>query len=109
MIISNSPLSQPIVKPKTTWVRPEVLAEVQLRGVTDRGVLRDAVFKDERAVVVTRRELNHCSTRGEIFCGVQEPKAEMWKDPDWRDDPSECRLHPDCRHTSIMLRRSPSA
>lgn len=48
LIIEKSPLSAPIKKPKATWVRPEVLAEVQFSGVTDRGILREAVFKGLR-------------------------------------------------------------
>lgn len=52
LIISKSPLSEPIVKPKATWVRPDVLAEVQFSGVTDRGVLREAVFKGLREDLV---------------------------------------------------------
>ncbi|MBZ9735006.1 DNA ligase D [Mesorhizobium sp. CA18] len=48
LIICKSPLSEPIKKPKATWVRPEVLAEVQFSGVTDRGILREAVFKGLR-------------------------------------------------------------
>lgn len=48
LIIGNSPLSEPINKPKATWVRPELLAEVQFSGVTDRGILREAVFKGLR-------------------------------------------------------------
>ncbi|MBZ9856535.1 DNA ligase D [Mesorhizobium sp. CA13] len=52
LITSKSPLSEPIVKPKATWVRPEVLAEVQFSGVTDRGVLREAVFKGLREDLV---------------------------------------------------------
>ncbi|MBZ9845164.1 MULTISPECIES: DNA ligase D [unclassified Mesorhizobium] len=48
LIISKSPLSEPIKKPKATWVRPEVPAEVQFSGVTDRGILREAVFKGLR-------------------------------------------------------------
>ncbi|MER9544753.1 DNA ligase D [Mesorhizobium sp. M0437] len=52
LIISKSPLSEPIVKPKATWVRPEVLAEVQFSGVTDRGVLREAVVKGLREDLV---------------------------------------------------------
>ncbi|MEI9406987.1 DNA ligase D [Mesorhizobium argentiipisi] len=48
LIVSKSPLSEPIKKPKATWVRPEVLAEVQFSGVTDRGILREVVFKGLR-------------------------------------------------------------
>ncbi|CDX39568.1 DNA ligase D [Mesorhizobium plurifarium] len=48
LIVSKSPLAEVIKKPKATWVRPEVLAEVQFSGVTDRGILREAVFKGLR-------------------------------------------------------------
>jgi bifunctional non-homologous end joining protein LigD len=48
LIVSKSPLAEAIKKPKATWVRPEVLAEVQFSGVTDRGILREAVFKGLR-------------------------------------------------------------
>ncbi|MDG4875204.1 DNA ligase D [Mesorhizobium sp. WSM4935] len=48
LVVSKSPLSEAIKKPKATWVRPEVLAEVQFSGVTDRGILREAVFKGLR-------------------------------------------------------------
>lgn len=48
LIVGKSPLSEAIKKPKATWVRPEVLAEVQFSGVTDRGILREAVFKGLR-------------------------------------------------------------
>lgn len=40
------------MKPKATWIRPEVLAEVQFSGVTDRGILREAVFKGLREDLV---------------------------------------------------------
>ncbi|TPJ40013.1 DNA ligase D [Mesorhizobium sp. B2-6-5] len=53
LIIDKSPLSEPIDKPKATWVRPDVLAEVQFSGVTDRGILREAVFKGLREDLVT--------------------------------------------------------
>ncbi|PBC02285.1 DNA ligase D [Mesorhizobium sp. WSM3860] len=52
LIVGKSPLSEPIVKPKATWVRPEILAEVQFSGVTDRGILREAVFKGLREDLV---------------------------------------------------------
>ncbi|WP_352973631.1 hypothetical protein [Mesorhizobium sp. M0954] len=52
MIIDKSPLSLPVDKPKASWVRPDVLAEVQFTGVTDRGILREAVFKGLREDLV---------------------------------------------------------
>jgi bifunctional non-homologous end joining protein LigD len=48
LIIRKSPLTAPIVKPKATWVISEVLAEIEFSSVTDRGVLREAVFKGLR-------------------------------------------------------------
>ncbi|MEI9425290.1 DNA ligase D [Mesorhizobium sp. Cs1299R1N1] len=48
LVIAKSPLSDPVDKPKATWVTPDVLAEVQFTGVTDRGILREAVFKGLR-------------------------------------------------------------
>ncbi|MDG4876268.1 DNA ligase D [Mesorhizobium sp. WSM4935] len=48
LIVSKSPLSEPIQKPKATWVKPVVLAEIQFSGVTDRGILREAVFNGLR-------------------------------------------------------------
>ncbi|MEI9411866.1 hypothetical protein O7A60_24300 [Mesorhizobium sp. Ld1326N3] len=45
-------MSDPVNKPKATWVRPDVLAEVQFSGVTDRGILREAVFKSQREDLV---------------------------------------------------------
>ncbi|UCI10696.1 DNA ligase D [Mesorhizobium sp. B1-1-8] len=53
LIISKSPLSEPIKKPKATWVKPDALAEVQFSGVTDRGILREAVFKGLREDLAT--------------------------------------------------------
>jgi bifunctional non-homologous end joining protein LigD len=48
LIVKRSPLSVPVKKPKATWVRPDVLAEIEYSGVTDDGVLREAVFKGLR-------------------------------------------------------------
>lgn len=44
----QTPLSQPIVKPKATWVEPVVDAEVAYSSTTDAGLLREAVFKGLR-------------------------------------------------------------
>jgi bifunctional non-homologous end joining protein LigD len=48
LIISSPPLDEPIKKPKATWVRPLVRAEVNYGGVTEDGLLREAVFKGLR-------------------------------------------------------------
>jgi bifunctional non-homologous end joining protein LigD len=47
-ITRQSPLSEPIKKPKATWVKPVVRAEVEYRGVTEDGLLREPVFKGLR-------------------------------------------------------------
>ncbi len=48
LIVRSSPLSHPISKPKATWVRPELLAEVQYGGNNEGGILREAVYKGLR-------------------------------------------------------------
>jgi bifunctional non-homologous end joining protein LigD len=48
LIVKRSPLSIPVKKPKATWVRRDVLAEIEYGGVTDDGLLREAVFKGLR-------------------------------------------------------------
>jgi bifunctional non-homologous end joining protein LigD len=48
LITSRCPLDEPLKKPKATWVEPVVRAEVQYGGVTEDGILREAVFKGLR-------------------------------------------------------------
>jgi bifunctional non-homologous end joining protein LigD len=48
LIIKRSPLSVPVKKPKATWVKPVVQAEIEYSGITDDSVLREAVFKGLR-------------------------------------------------------------
>ena len=48
LIIRKSPLSEPVDKPKATWVEPAVDAEIEYSGFTDDGLLRAAVFKGVR-------------------------------------------------------------
>jgi bifunctional non-homologous end joining protein LigD len=48
LILEKSPLAVPIKKPKATWVKPEVEAEVEYSAFTDDGQLRAAVFKGLR-------------------------------------------------------------
>src|SRR5215211_7348296 len=48
LIVTKSPLSTPIKKPKATWVEPVVDAEIAYGGITDDGLLREAVFKGLR-------------------------------------------------------------
>ena len=44
-----SPLSEPVKKPKATWVEPVIEAEVAYSTVTENQLLREAVFKGLRA------------------------------------------------------------
>jgi bifunctional non-homologous end joining protein LigD len=46
--VRKSPLSKPVKKPKATWVRPDVLVDVEYRAVTEDGRLRHASFKGIR-------------------------------------------------------------
>jgi bifunctional non-homologous end joining protein LigD len=48
LIVMHSPLSVPVKKPKATWVKPVVQAEIEYGGITDDGLLREAVFKGLR-------------------------------------------------------------
>ena len=45
--LKTSPLAVPVKKPKATWVRPIVDAEIEYGALTD-GLLREAVFKGLR-------------------------------------------------------------
>jgi bifunctional non-homologous end joining protein LigD len=47
-IIAKSPLSVPLHKPKATWVRPVIQAEVEYSTFTAAGLLREPVFKGLR-------------------------------------------------------------
>jgi bifunctional non-homologous end joining protein LigD len=48
LIVKRSPLAVPVKKPKATWVEPSVEAEIEYGGLTDDGLLREAVFKGLR-------------------------------------------------------------
>jgi bifunctional non-homologous end joining protein LigD len=48
LIAKTSPLSAPVAKPKATWVRPALLAEVQYGSINEGGILREAVYKGLR-------------------------------------------------------------
>ncbi len=48
LIIKHSALSVSIKKPKATWVKPEVEAEITYSSVTTQGLLREAVFRGIR-------------------------------------------------------------
>lgn len=48
LILRTSPLAVPVKKPKATWVRPVVDAEIEYGALTDDGLLREAVFKGLR-------------------------------------------------------------
>jgi bifunctional non-homologous end joining protein LigD len=44
----DSPLSEPVKKPKATWVEPVIEAEIAYSTVTENALLREAVFKGLR-------------------------------------------------------------
>ena len=48
-IRKSSPLSEPVKKPKATWVEPVLEAEVAYSTLTENQLLREAVFKGLRA------------------------------------------------------------
>ena len=48
LITNTSPLAEPVNKPKATWVEPALDAEIEYGGLTDDGLLREAVFKGIR-------------------------------------------------------------
>jgi bifunctional non-homologous end joining protein LigD len=48
LIVKKSPLAIAVRKPKATWVEPVVDAEIEYSGVTEDGILREAVFKGIR-------------------------------------------------------------
>jgi bifunctional non-homologous end joining protein LigD len=50
--VRKSPLSKPVKKPRTTWVKPEILVDVEYRAVTDDGRLRHASFRGVREELV---------------------------------------------------------
>jgi bifunctional non-homologous end joining protein LigD len=48
LIVRTSPLAVPVKKPKATWVKPIMDAEIEYGALTDDGLLREAVFKGLR-------------------------------------------------------------
>jgi bifunctional non-homologous end joining protein LigD len=48
LIVRRSPLTEPVAKPKATWVRPELLAEIQYGSINEGGILREAIYKGLR-------------------------------------------------------------
>jgi ATP-dependent DNA ligase len=55
LVVPKSPLSKPVKKPKATWVKPELLVDVEYRAVTADGRLRHASFKGVREDLMVRR------------------------------------------------------
>jgi bifunctional non-homologous end joining protein LigD len=47
-IRKDAPLSDPVKKPKATWVEPVLEAEIAYSTVTENNLLREAVFKGLR-------------------------------------------------------------
>jgi bifunctional non-homologous end joining protein LigD len=48
LVVRKSSLTTPVRKPKATWVRPELLVDIQYRSITPDGRLRHASFKGVR-------------------------------------------------------------
>jgi len=48
LVVRKSPLTTPVRKPKATWVKPDLLVDVQYRSITPDGRLRHASFKGLR-------------------------------------------------------------
>ena len=48
LVVKTTPPAVPVKKPKATWVRPIVDAEIEYGALTDDGLLREAVFKGLR-------------------------------------------------------------
>jgi bifunctional non-homologous end joining protein LigD len=46
--VRKSPLTVPVKKPKATWVKPQVLADVEYRSITADGRMRHGSFKGVR-------------------------------------------------------------
>jgi bifunctional non-homologous end joining protein LigD len=46
--VSKSPLTVPVTKPEATWVKPEVLADIEYRSITVDGRMRHGSFKGLR-------------------------------------------------------------
>jgi bifunctional non-homologous end joining protein LigD len=55
LIVRTSPLAVPVKKPKATWVKPIVDAEIEYGALTDDGLLREAAFKGLRDDLRYRR------------------------------------------------------
>jgi bifunctional non-homologous end joining protein LigD len=48
LVTRKSPLTDDTKKPKATWVRPDVLVDLEYRAITAEGLLRHASFKGVR-------------------------------------------------------------
>jgi bifunctional non-homologous end joining protein LigD len=58
LIRKESPLSEPVKKPKATWMEPVIEAEIAYSTLTENNLLREAVFKglrEDREVAVARK------------------------------------------------------
>jgi bifunctional non-homologous end joining protein LigD len=56
-IRKDSPLSQPVKKPKATWVEPVIEAEIAYSTLTENALLREAIFKGLRQDRDVRRRV----------------------------------------------------
>lgn len=78
-IMRDTPLDEPIKKPKATWVKPVVRAEVTYGGVTEDGLLREPVFKglrddlSEPGSISSTVEFQGCSSTAPISIKPSSP------------------------------------
>jgi ATP-dependent DNA ligase len=54
----KSPLTVPVKKPKATWVKREVLTDVEYRSITEDGRMRHGSFKGLREDLLAPRVRN---------------------------------------------------
>ena len=75
LIRKDSPLSEPVTKPKATWVEPVIEAEIAYSTMTENALLREAVFKGLSESPATRtpgaRPRRTAGTRGK-----PQPRSE---------------------------------
>jgi bifunctional non-homologous end joining protein LigD len=79
-IRKDPPLSEPVKRPKATWVEPVIEAEVAYSTVTENNLLREAVFKgmrEDRDVPVARTRGGSRSRAGSRPTRIGVPRENI--------------------------------